>query len=271
MNFATSDKSRRAVELGFGLALFAVNAAFSLLLYLEIASGVWYYQAMYGTLAIVFDASMLLLWIRGLRSRNVVFIAIAVAFACISLVASSASALTIIERKVHLVEADTTQVDDLRDALRAADADIETNRNAIEKTPPDFTTRLRELNAVAAELRLRRDVAQQRLTEAQSASASSRSTATSMFTLVARALRVEDEQVLLPFLLGTSLMLLVGSFALTAPPRVVRQAALTSAIYGNTSHYLKDGKALCGAVRQAQTPGRVVGCVACMLRKERST
>lgn len=266
-----SDKSRRYVELGFGLALFAVNAAFSLLLYLEIASGVWYYQAMYGTLAIVFDASMLLLWIRGLRSRNIIFIAIAVAFACISLVASSASALTIIERKVRIVEVDTTQVDDLRDALRQADADIETNRNAIEKTPPDFTTRLRELNVIANELRVRRDAAQSRLTEAQQTSASKRSTATSMFTLVAKALRVSDEKVMLPFLLGTSLMLLVGSFALTAPPRVVKAATLTSAIFGNTSHYLKEGKALCGAVRQPQTAGRVVGCVACMLRKERST
>jgi hypothetical protein len=249
-------------EMAFGIALFGVNAAFALLLYLELASGVWYYQLMYGTLAVTFDAAMLLLWMRGLRSRNVAFVVIAVAFACISLVASSASALTIIERKIHVVTNDTQFVDSLREALEATDEDIAANRRAIDKTPPDFSTRLRELNALAGQLRARRDVQSAQLREASRESATSRSTATSMFTLAAKALHVSDEDVMLPFLLGTSLMLIVGSFALTAPRREVRASA--TAVFGTTLHVVRDGRALCGATPLPQSPGRVVACVVCM-------
>jgi len=215
---------------------------------MELASGTWYYQVLYGTLAIVFDVGMMLLWVRGMRSANVAFIAIAVAFAVITLFASSASALTIIERKVHVVQADTVAVADLRFALSQTDADIDANRRAIEKTPSDFSTRLRELNALAGQLRQRRDEQAARLREAAAASATERSTATSMFTLVAKALHVDDEGVMLPFLLGTSLMLIVGSFALTTPRRERPASTLVKATYGARTHFLDArGKTLCGA------------------------
>lgn len=244
----TTSSPNARVEFAFGLLLFAVNAAFSFLLYMELASGTWYYQVLYGTLAVVFDVGMMLLWVRGVRAGNVAFIVIALAFACITLFASSASALTIIERKVHVVEADTSQVADLRFALEQTDADIAANRGAIDKTPPDFTTRLRELNALARELRSRRDEQAARLREASRESAAERSTATSMFTLAAKALGVDDEGVMLPFLLGTSLMLIVGSFALTTPRRESVASTLVKATYGTRTHFLDArGKALCGA------------------------
>lgn len=262
----TTSSPNARVEFAFGLLLFAVNAAFSFLLYMEIASGVWYYQVLYGTLAVVFDVGMMLLWVRGVRTANVAFIAIALAFACITLFASSASALTIIERKVHVIESSDTQIDDLRASLEQTDADILTNRGAIEKTPPDFTTRLRELNALARELRARRDEQAAALREATAASATTRSTATSMFTLAAKALGVDDEGVMLPFLLGTSLMLIVGSFALTTPRRAAAASTYTKVTYGGRTHFLDaKGKTYCGAPAAPPSPAPTM-CDLCVAR-----
>jgi hypothetical protein len=266
LTVASTSTAQHRIEFAFGLVLFAVNAIFALLLYLEIASGVWYYQVIYATLSIVFDAAMMLLWIRGRQTHNRAFIAFALAFAAISLFASSSSALTIVERKIHVIEADVSLVESLRASLASTDADIETNRQAIEKTPADFSTRLRELNALGRELRARRDTQVLELQTAEAASSRSRSTATSMFALVAKALHTSESAVMLPFLLGTSLMLIVGSFALTAP--VANASSAPNVVtYGTRIHLVRNGKTLCGAPAMP-AQASAVGCAICLQRSK---
>ena len=249
-----------------GLILFAVEAAFSLLLYLEIADGVWYYQAIYGIMSVCFDSALMILWIRGCYEKRFSFRAIALGFALITFIAAGASALAIVERKADAVRAESSAVEAARAEITSLDADLDTNRRAIDKTPDDFTTRLRELNVVSAELRSARTRASERLAAALVAAKTSTSAkSTAMFDLVARLLRVDAGVFKLVFLLATSAMLIIGSLALTAPSKATAVSSST-VTYGDRIHVLRRGRALCGKPPSPPAVGPTRPCDICFKR-----
>lgn len=236
------------LDMCFGLVLFVVNAIFSLILYLEVASGVWYYVVAYSLLAVSFDTGMMLLWVRGVHDRNPVFIVVACGFAILSLFAAGSSSLSIVEAQNASNTVVASEVADLESEVASLEADLATNRDAIAKTPEDFTTRLRELNRISADLRASLEAKRLEVRTAKRIAASKTSTSTSMFDVVGKALRVAPKTVELCFLLGTSGMMIVGAFALTAPRKRAKAApTLRTLTYGTTTHaVLASGRTLCG-------------------------
>lgn len=59
--------------------LFGTSAALSLLLFYESAGGSLVYRVIFSVLAISFDSTKIILWLRGVRERNAVFILLALA------------------------------------------------------------------------------------------------------------------------------------------------------------------------------------------------
>jgi hypothetical protein len=210
-------------------ALFAVIATLNFLLFTESAGSRPLFRVIYGTLSFVLDGTEAVLWIRGVRARNALFMGIALAIACVSLFSSTGAALLIATADDGRREAVATAAVDNNDTVKEAQDAVAAWQQRLALVPADYTTQLREISGRLAEataaLRFAREARQRALSQPTAVGASvAAAPDVGMFSLIARRLATDESTVKLAFLLVVSVLLQTGALATTYHSNAKKEA-----------------------------------------------
>lgn len=259
-------------DLVVSTTLFGVSAVLTLLLFYENAGDALVYKVLFSLLAIAFDATKVIMWLRGVRERNVLFVVIAVALVGVSLVATSGSSLMIISKddKSNALIDDASN--DVRTSLLNAEAEVTAWQARLAEVPADFTTQLKLVSAQLDKAKADRDALRMELAKARDAQVVVSSSSASMFELMASKLDIDARDMKLYFLLVVAVLL--EASALATSYKVARGDEDTTYEMMSDSlgmvHFLKNKKALCGkpapfgAVSKDHRP-----CLLCMERRNK--
>lgn len=214
-------KLTRQLEAIVHWGLFGVSGVFSVRLFLELAStsaDKW----LYGAMACFFEGTKIVLWEIGRGAQRI----IAIAMVMMSLVASTGAALAVADRArsngtdSRVIEASEARIKTLDSQITAIDESIAALTTQARGLPADYVTAASRLQTQIAALYDRqlalvvsRDVA---LAETLSYEASRESTAAlSMFRLIAKAIDIDESEVVLVFMLAVALLLEIGALGTT--------------------------------------------------------
>jgi len=196
--------------------LFGIIATLNFLLFVESAGTSMLYQVIYGILAFVLDGTEIVMWIRGVRSRNIIFMILAICIAGIGLFSSTGAALIIATADEGSMSMSQEQITDAKATVAARKEDEDAWRMRIDKTPADFTTQLRFLatelekaHKATEEAEAKRDLLIQ---QNKSTVSTQRSP---MFASIATALGRTEKEIKLCFLFLVSVVLQISALTTT--------------------------------------------------------
>lgn len=259
---------RKNLDLVQAAVLFSVSAALTFLLFFELAGTSVIYKVIFSVLALSFDGTKIVLWIRGTRERNPIFVTIAIALVGVSLICSSGSALMIVSKDDTKIEAQASTRDDLKESLASARDDVEAWKRRLGQVPPEYTS---QVKVVAEELRKANERVASLESEIKAANIETvqlSASASTMFRLLSDRLGIKESSFKLLFLLAMSVLLESGALATSyrRQPKTVATKSLGLDASG-VSHVIVKGRALCGkpapftATERAKVP-----CNLCMER-----
>lgn len=252
--------------------LFSVSAILTLLLFYENAGKGVVYKVIFSTLAIAFDATKVVLWIRGTRERNAMFTFIALCLVMVSLLASSGSALMIVSQDDVRVASREGRLEDARASLEDAQKEVKAWQDRLAVVPADFT---RQLEVVARQLKDSRQVLDQRQAEYDrlaGVEVIEADASATMFSLMGEATGVDQARLKLGFLLAVALLLEASALATSyhARPKATPAGDGNKRVLADTrgvAHMVVKGKALCGKPAPfGETSRQSTSCLVCMER-----
>ena len=207
----------RVADTALAVALFGIIATLNFLLFVESAGNVLLYRVIYGALSFVLDGTEITLWLRGVRQRNAVFMALALAIATVSLFSSTGAALLIATSDDAAVEATVAEGASYAEAVASAAETVTAWTDRLRLVPEGYTTQLR---FVATELAKAEDAlkiakAEQRNAQATVATGDRVVVASPMFTLLSARLGMRPSSLKLLFLVIVSALLQASALIVT--------------------------------------------------------
>jgi hypothetical protein len=214
-----SDAQGRFINIAdyaIAVGLFGIIATLNFILFVEAAGSRTLFQCVYGALSIVLDGTEIVLWIRGVRSRNAVFMAIALSIAGVSLFSSTGAALLIASADDGRRTEVATTFLDADNVVKEAQLNVQTWTDRLAAVPADYTTQLREVGDRLAEARRDLQLARNaRQTTQRTSVTNTTATASPIFAVFGARLRVAESTVKLIFLMTVSVLLQSGALATT--------------------------------------------------------
>lgn len=204
------------IDILAAFTLTIISMIFNVRLFVSRAPNVLFDIILMGALGAAFDLTKISLWVKGVREKSLLYITIALAFACISLLASVASTFNISSDAVSESESKNYAITKLRNDVVSLQSAIEIENKRLASGGVQFRTDAEQTRAARDKLMAEKDAKEKELATLLAASATagkSLSHGLLPSSLVSDAL---NERIEFWYLLIRGLLVEVGSLATLA-------------------------------------------------------
>ena len=250
--------ARKVVEITLTAGLFGVSALLSIRLFWELAGDDKIAAFLLASVAVMFEGAKVALWFYGVKRGNPIAIALVAILVALSLFASFASALAVIQKAGIGTQAASTALDDESANIERIEKELSGLTSARDALPPDYIAARTRYEALIAPLRAELSTSRSKLAELRRESASlSRSDTSTLFFAVALVFRAErseaarlGDKVRMIYLVAVAGMLEIVAMAMAffeiRGDVGSRRAALEYVELGGIVHLKTGDKTACG-------------------------
>lgn len=260
---------RKVIEIALTTGLFTISAVLSIRLFWELAGGDRVAAVLLATVALLFEGSKVALWFWGIKRRAVGAILLTLILVGLSLFASFASALAILQSASRGSEINRSQSERATAALDQAQKEIAALTAARDALPPDYITARARYEELLKPLRDRAEAATREIAATETA-LSPKETTSELFDAVARAFTSAANAHTLALKLRMLYMMIVASclevVAMTIAFYEVTDTGARSestvwVLLGNIAHLKRASKTACGKSLTNEEPLATEGAV----------
>lgn len=204
------------IDILAAFTLTIISMIFNVKLFISRAPNVLFDVVLMGALGAAFDLTKISLWVKGVRERSGLYVAIALCFACISLLASVASTFNISSDAVSESESKNYSITKLKEDVSLLKSNIEIENKRLEAGGVQYRTDANETRAARDKLVAEKDAKEQELASILTANASAGKTISHGLLPSSLVSDKVNEQIEFWYLLVRGLLVEVGSLATLA-------------------------------------------------------